>query len=521
MSHGEPKLTQPFGEECCEAEIQVLRDSYSDYYFEYSPFNDLALQNERYLLVGRRGAGKTSLAHYFTFQKKLGNSRCVDVDEPRVYEKVLSTISKSAGETSDVASTRIVEIWNYLIWSLIFENYKDLDSVVKSACLLGTDSKQASRVIREILKKLLERFLSDEIGYLTDELEDFLLSKTVKEAKKRVLSNTKEAPVIVAIDSLERYAVQNEPMMRATAGLVESSSNFNSAHANQGIHVKTFISAEIFPYLAENEISNTAKFIRKPVYLYWRPKDLMRLISWRFNLYLQETGDHAHSDLPDSIDWNRWREVLMKGWEPYFGRYVTSHKDLQEKSFPYILRHTQLRPRQLIIICNHIASLAKKKGLFPNFPPQLIATGVHQQTRHLATEIINSYSRVYENVGNIVQALHGFPMLFKGNMLDRYASRTAGEWPSGDYSPFKFRQIIAELGIVGRVRSHEKKRGIIEADFQYAIEDRLMISELDTCVIHPMFYEKLHINTDQGLIIYPFPDHPDFLVYYKSEFDKF
>jgi hypothetical protein len=42
------------------------------------------------------------------------------------------------------------------------------------------------------------------------------------------------------------------------------------------------------------------------------------------------------------------------------------------------------------------------------------------------------------------------------------------------------------------------------------LKDRLVISDGDECVIHPMFYNKLQVVRDQPYIIYPFPDHPDY-----------
>ena len=50
---------------------------------------------------------------------------------------------------------------------------------------------------------------------------------------------------------------------------------------------------------------------------------------------------------------------------------------------------------------------------------------------------------------------------------------------------------------------------IVEADFEYAMHDRLILSNDDECVIHPMFYSKLQVEKN-GWIVYPFPDHEDF-----------
>ena len=76
----------------------------------------------------------------------------------------------------------------------------------------------------------------------------------------------------------------------------------------------------------------------------------------------------------------------------------------------------------------------------------------------------------------------------------------------------KFRQLVAELGIVGSVRKVDLKTRIITADFEYNQEDRVTLNDRTDCVIHPMFYRKLTINTSQSWIIYPFPDREEFKI---------
>ena len=83
--------------------------------------------------------------------------------------------------------------------------------------------------------------------------------------------------------------------------------------------------------------------------------------------------------------------------------------------------------------------------------------------------------------------------------LEKRAHRTASEWAE-DYSPYRFCQFVAELGIVGRLRekcSHfrEESTGteIFEADFEYALKGRLVLAD-EVCAIHPMFYKKLNIK---------------------------
>jgi hypothetical protein len=71
-----------------------------------------------------------------------------------------------------------------------------------------------------------------------------------------------------------------------------------------------------------------------------------------------------------------------------------------------------------------------------------------------------------------------------------------------------FRRLVAELGIVGK---SEESSGADSPKpiSEYAMPDRLVITNDDECAIHPMFYSKLQVQKN-GYIVYPFPDHEDY-----------
>jgi hypothetical protein len=271
--------------------------------------------------------------------------------------------------------------------------------------------------------------------------------------------------------------------------------------------LKVFLTGEAFPHLVESVISNSSKYVSHPLYLHWRPKDLIRLVSWRLNLHLEHQALRSIRNRPD---WSNFNDVHQNVWVPHFGRNLLNVDGMNESTFPFLLRHTQLRPRQLILLCNGIAEKAREGGTFPYMPEDTLRMVARSQSSLLAVEVLNSYKAVYPQVARIVEALVGLPITFKGSQLDKVASRTASLWTAGEYSPLRFRQLVAELGIVGRVRRFNDGHRIAEADFEYTSNDRLALQVDDDCVIHPMFFEKLGIDTTDHVTVFPFPDHPEF-----------
>ena len=76
------------------------------FYFNPVPFNAESLDPTRYLIVGRRGCGKSSLSHFFGFQELRPNLRYIEVDEPEVYELVLERMGADAAKSGAVALAR-------------------------------------------------------------------------------------------------------------------------------------------------------------------------------------------------------------------------------------------------------------------------------------------------------------------------------------------------------------------------------------------------------------------------------
>src|SRR5262249_44998429 len=110
----------------------------------------------------------------------------------------------------------------------------------------------------------------------------------IQRAKTKGLKNARNPPVILAFDTEKKKDVGNDCLMNALAALVQFAADFNLRFGDAGIHLKVFMSGEVFPYLEESVLENPLKNVKDPVYLFWRPKDLLRLICWRFYHYLKQ-----------------------------------------------------------------------------------------------------------------------------------------------------------------------------------------------------------------------------------------
>jgi hypothetical protein len=497
-------ILDPFGKPDCETEVRELKDGYEAIFFDETPFNGPALDSISYLISGRRGSGKTALSKFFSFQKRFPNAHLLAIDALDGYQDVLTQVfqlSHNVTTSRQLAIQQLTRFWEIAVWSLIVRELTASTLEESGPKALRTSLPQPGSLDR-LFRNLKELLVPNDQLLSQTELAEITRSEHFIEVKNFVYRVCEQRPLIITIDTLEQYEVKNLGVMYAIAALIDFAAVFNSENRDRGLHLKVLVAGEVLPYLLESIILNPLKSVRHPVHLLWRPRDLLRLICWRLYRKLQRL-ERLSASSRQIGSWDNYKEVHMKMWVPYFGETVENRHGRPENSFSYVLRHTQMRPRQLICLCNAIANRSIRAGRFPNFSAEDIREGVWEEEDSLAVEIINSYSAVYPSAGNIMSALTSCPMVFVGSELDRRAKRTRQEWLAGDYSLPSFRQLVTEMGVVGRVK-RKSSEGFIDAEFDYASPKRLVITSEDECAIHPMFYQRLNINGDGSIRVMPF-----------------
>lgn len=344
----------------------------------------------------------------------------------------------------------------------------------------------------------ISTIIKDEKMTIVDALEKKFAEKNFISAQKKVLEIAEKRQIMIAVDTIDRYDKDNPVLMSITAGLIQCASNFHIQYSRKGIHIKAFIADEVFPLIQENAITNPSKYIRNPMQVKWKPKDLLKLLCLRIKLYAQ--NERLNLDLPSELE--DFDEIIHKIWNPFFGKTLINESGVTEKSFLLIIGLTQLRPRQCITLCNEIFKASGKENGLPVIEPETVREVIARTTNNFANDVINSYAKIYPNIGEILSALRSFPIEFDAKLLDRVAKRTAYAWSPGSYSMAEFRKLLSQLGIIGRVR--DKRGKIISAEFEYLSDDRLFINDNDLCVIHPMFYRWLNVDIHHSYIVYPF-----------------
>ncbi len=220
----------PFGLAACEAELEELKQletEYSELYFDDTPFNGPSIQPETYLIIGRRGSGKTALTQYFSFQTEINNPIYIDVNEPKEFQRVLSEISARASEARQIAIPRLEKVWQYVIWCVIFEHTRKHSQAISDACDGACSTGRVSHLIDSMFERLMN-WLHEPSDQIVDmRIEQLISNEQFEAGKKEVLKIASKRPIIIAFDTLEKCNISDDSLMNAMAALVQCAADFN------------------------------------------------------------------------------------------------------------------------------------------------------------------------------------------------------------------------------------------------------------------------------------------------------
>src|SRR4051794_4382195 len=207
-------LVDPFGEADCETELSKYGKLYKEIFFDEAPFNKPAIKKFSYLIVGRKGSGKTALSIFLSFQKDIPDSRYVILDVRQIYDKIFRKEASWIDQRRQLAIPELTTAWDLIVWSHIIESIRDEIAPDQRSQWY----KLSPASIFEWLAQIIIGGDSDGRQVSTN-LERINADTNIEGAKAVVCRICARRPLIVAIDTLEQYDVNDTLLMYAQAAL--------------------------------------------------------------------------------------------------------------------------------------------------------------------------------------------------------------------------------------------------------------------------------------------------------------
>lgn len=442
---------------------------------------DQYLEN-RHVIIGRRGSGKTTFLQstYATHP----NALAVEVDKGRTLAQVVSAVHgiPTGGRFPEAVS----DIWDGVLQTLLLsaatKKFPDLRLAKDYLAKVGaTSDMTADRIAWLVLDTLRDGQKGKTVGSIA-ELVRRLHSVSFADAKKELDVRLRQAKTgaFILIDSLESegYILDDPDTSAALKGLLKWCGNVNESQ--RGVNAHLSIPGEFvfeFMQLSSNPIKDFARTTR----LKWKPRDLIRLAAARLLAY-QRSNNTSFFD--------RWvtknlhdPAVAVTMFEEALPTTIRVTRDHSEPALLYVLRHTQLLPRQFFLLLNHIFAATRHER---SMSQESVREAVHQAVSTEVQEIIAAFNHRYPRAFDLLhRAIPQLGETFKAGDLHRSFNRFGRAF--GFDELLEYQRLFTDLGVIGRGTSHEDAT-YQRAQFQYNLNSPLILSDRDQLFIHPLFH---------------------------------
>lgn len=333
----------PMGDARAEQDKPMLDTAF----YEWSPYKALLADSSRFVVVGRRGTGKSAIAYRLSRHWRDEKRFCIEV-APQEEELIgFRGLAGLFGDSVTTIRAGVKLLWKYALMMELLEalsKYYKSAGPVSAAPFLQERLKQWNGISGGIflkLRKLTYEWLKglDSSSSRIAELAEHLQINRVLSELREVLHHAKKMSVVL-VDRLDEGYEPDTLGNGVVDGLVYGTSEFKE-NLGQGTIALVFLRDNIFRALqrADNDFSRNVE--PRVLRLHWDPQELLFMTIGRIRAAFKLEG----------------KEGEIKAWNAF------TDKNLHGVSgFKKCLRHTLYRPRDVIALLNGAFYEARTKS---------------------------------------------------------------------------------------------------------------------------------------------------------------
>ncbi|MFC4121016.1 P-loop ATPase, Sll1717 family [Nonomuraea zeae] len=444
-------------------------------------------------IVGRRGSGKTALLLSREFDAR---NLVVRLSAHGVFSRVQAA-TELVAKPLVLTVEGVAQLWEMLLWAPIIGRLAaercagDPDrawQILWEETVELREEKAGPMGLDDAALDLVTTRLIAHVNYFDNVISleklgrDFRLARRpwtdVIDAAKAVLG-ARGTPVFVLIDSLENIGDHLERIQRVLQGLFHLVGQLGLRTERAYFRIQCCFPSELWPAL-DRVSANPIKDFSGRMVLRWDWRDLLQAVGTRLRPFLEQhypdllrdLAPHDHARLLDRL-------VVPNLRNP---------AGLAESSVAYVLRHTQLLPRQVLYIFNealHRAIAATKR---PIVRGEHILQTVVEAEATLCPEIFSAYKFRHPKAHDVARRLIPYlPFRFDDGYLHQMCNRAAIKADFGlDYR--EVREMFADVGIIGRFKDEGER--YLRAEFAYSLEGQMNLSPDEEYCLHPLFVRQ-------------------------------
>ena len=463
------------------------------------------------IIIGRRGSGKSSMllntdfieTHDYiisvktqdalTYVRELAFS---NEDSSKVYVETVSELWRTCLNTMVMAEVVAKSPINQLLKVRKFLDAANIDGDSGFAGIIRSFEKHSEAENAKfgtagiLIRSFLDYIKNIEVGF----------EESLNELDKYLRKSSKDCLVI--IDSIEDYALSFDDNKRVMRGLLKCIGEYG----NKRRQIRLCIPGETY-FDVRKCSSNPTKDFTRNLLLQWLPSEIFGVIAWRYLIYLRLYNAERFDNLIKSSPENdiEDRKFCISVIRDFLVEDTKNAVDKEEPSISYLLRHTQLLPRQAVLILNHIFGSKNVDGdAFAD--ENNVREGIAQAEDHICEEVFSAYEFKYPHAYAMIKSIvPELPRFFLHGELQGAFTKFGREQPEtrGEMTFPEFKQMCVEIGMIGRVKKFTETYA--EAEFEYACSGRLSLSVKDQLCLHPIFSGTFNssVNSEGEHVVYP------------------
>jgi len=510
--------------------------------FEHPQNYDEIVKDDRWILVGRKGSGKSS---YIDFRVSEENGEIRDVIRPndRLNKEVLSVHSSILAKFSGKAEDSVIEdevkenltvVLDFLINTAVMrkliegksETYLN-GSIASVYNFLVQNNLHEGSIVRKSIR-LIHKLISQQraVGNLVEALEES--SETSYEDAVDGLHNylcSEKIKFVLYVDGIDDfgfdYSIRNRALYNAMLATVMRI-NENSVLEKTPLRVLLAIPSELFE---TSVLWNRDKVYKKTAYLHWEDTTkVQNLVNKRIAV---EIGRRKKQP--------RWKGDKYSissehTWDRFFPKIVYNKLGKKEELFEYILRHSLYTPRTVLDICTAILELADSKGIDISEIESMTgskdysliaAEAIEQRSIHISRSVQDIFEKIYSGYAALLHIFNGASSGFRKNTLYEFIqdeccgvlTNNATKIPV--IEPAEVLKILFRSGFIGLGRNtHDAPQNCEQYQLEFSyLRPVIMSDRWDIALISPIFYDFVGIKRDPITNVIP---HKKLLIPPKS-----
>jgi len=459
------------------------------------------------IIVGRRGSGKTHYLHNVVFDQQY--DYYVEIRTSRVLRYVARIVQ---GISEDIIFPEtIAEVWETILWVAIFSEIRkhsllSVDDLALIETYLGNVGVRENDNVDKALLAVANT-LSEEMN----RKHDVTISKPIRnfenitfhDAKTAVLRNLESSKrnFVILIDSMDDFQLDILLVERALQSLLMVVGSMNKPR--DVVDIRFCLPSELYQRFIKLSLSPSKDF-RRALILQWDERELVLIGAQRLTSYLTSHYPEFYKKF-NSLNLATYVDALTL-FNAVLPKHINNPSGYPEETLFYILRHTQLLPRQFLILLNSIfrnPDSGQRANPFP-VSEERIVNGVRQMEDLVMREIFAAFKLIYPTAEETCR--HCLPKL--GNKFTMATLKRVftdrGKVVFGNDNFFEFQRMLLEIGAIGRVIPDPKRNVYIMGDFEYVTLGQLFFSKNSELCIHPLFSSIFRSSGKQERLVYPY-----------------